>query len=281
MKHPEKWRETVNPYQLPYQNFELKEILGYPHAGNDVFHAKGIYRQQEVEVFIKAARQHGADIQNEIDVIRALEHPLVPQIIDYDMQKEQFVVSLAKTGDRLSIIVGDNADKQSLRYMYEYGRTLAGLHGIKGIVHKVKDRKFFHIPEKSHFESSDFMYVRDYLVEKQPVQVNECFCHGDFHFANILWENEHISAILDFELAGWGNKEFDIAWALILRPGQKFLNTQEEIDLFLEGYASQGTYDKEAVKYYMVLIYTYFYKFKGNSEEYLEYIKQVFRACCV
>ena len=40
MKHPEKWRDTEDPYSLPYKNFSLLEVIGYPHAGNDVFQVK-------------------------------------------------------------------------------------------------------------------------------------------------------------------------------------------------------------------------------------------------
>lgn len=273
MKHPEKWRETENPYELPYRNFILKEILGYPHAGNDVFQVKGIWKDEEVEAFIKVARQTGADIENEINTIAMLNHPLAPQIIDYDEGKKHFVVTLAKSGERLSTILGDNSSHASLTYMYEYGQTLAALHSIKGDFADVKDRKFFHIPDKSEFEEP-LLFVYDYLTANQPKEINRCFCHGDFHYANILWENKHISAILDFELSGMGNREFDIAWALILRPRQKFLNTKEEIDLFMEGYFSVGKCNRESVKYYMALIYVYFYKFSSDEPEYREYIRK-------
>ena len=47
MKHPEKWRETADPFQLPFRRFILKEVLGYPHAGNDVFQVTGIYGEME------------------------------------------------------------------------------------------------------------------------------------------------------------------------------------------------------------------------------------------
>lgn len=62
-----------------------------------------------------------------------------------------------------------------------------------------------------------------------------------------------------------GNREFDIAWALIVRPGQRFLLTEEEIREFLRGYASEGTFQKDLVRYYMVLIYSFFYKM-GETE---------------
>ena len=35
MKQPEKWKETVDPFMIHFNNFELKEVLGYPHARND------------------------------------------------------------------------------------------------------------------------------------------------------------------------------------------------------------------------------------------------------
>ena len=280
MKHPEKWRDTEDPYSLPYKNFSLLEVIGYPHAGNDVFQVKGIYNQQEVEAYIKVARQLGADIENEINTISAINCKLAPSIIDYDEEKKHFCVSLAKQGDRLSAIVGDNFNYVSLDYLYEYGQTLAKLHETGGTFPEVKDRRFFHIPEKQYFSELNIEFVYEYLISNQPQIINKCFCHGDFHYANILWQEKHISAILDFELSGWGNKEFDIAWALILRPGQKFMNTDKEILLFRDGYLAVGNCNWDYVKYYMVLIYSYFYRIGKEDAAYQSYIKDVFINYC-
>ena len=280
MKHPDKWRETENPFTLPYRNFTLTEVIGYPHAGNDVFQARGVYRQEEVEAYIKIARQAGADIRNEISVINALHCSLAPQIIDGDDREGHYIVTLAKEGERLSVIVGENTGGVSLDYMFEYGQTLAELHSVQADFGEVKDRKFFHIPDKAFFEASDLGFVYEYLISNQPETINRCFCHGDFHYANILWADRHISGILDFELAGIGNREFDIAWALILRPGQKFLNTEKEIMLFKEGYFTVGSCNWNYVKYYMVLIYTYFYRLGNDVPGYCEYIMAVFKECC-
>lgn len=280
MKHPSKWRETINPFDLPFHNFELIEILGYPHAGNDVFFVHGKVQQNEIEAYIKVARQSGADIENEIRVIKQLNSQLAPKIIDYDSDKYIFLVTQAKQGERLSTLVTEDK-KASFNYLYEYGQTLAKLHNLKGAFAEVKDRKFFHIPDKYYFIELDLLYVYDYLINNQPQSINHCFCHGDFHYANLLWQNKHISAILDFELSGLGNKEFDIAWALILRPSQKFLNTKEEMDWFMQGYRSCGSYNLEYVKYYMVLIYSYFYKIGKMDKEYQKYIQTVFQNYCL
>jgi len=281
MKHPEKWRDTIDPYELPYNRFKLSEVIGYPHAGNDVFQVMGIYRQQEVEAFIKVARQRGADIRREIEAIATLGWNILPEIIDHDENMALFVVTLAKEGERLSTILGYNEEMASMDYLYEYGQTLAMLHKTKGKFPDVKDRTYFHIPPRERFEKQGLQFVYEYLVANQPKEINKCFCHGDFHYANILWKNKHISAILDFELSGMGNREFDIAWALILRPGQRFLKTEDEIQLFLNGYRSEGILNMEYLKYYMVLIYSHFYDFGENCDGYQDYVMGVFRSVCL
>ena len=270
MKQPNKWRETCDPFTLPFKNFKLLEVLGYPHAGNDVFYAKGIYNNEEVNVFIKVARHIDANVKNEIEVLNKIDIKQKPIVIDTD--NEKYVVTLEIVGERLSTILKDNINNESFKYMEEYGKTLGELHKISGEFEKVKDRKFFHIPSEDYFEKDDLLDVYNYLVTNNPKEINEVFVHGDFHYANILWNDNHISAILDFELSGIGNKEFDIAWSIIRRPGQKFMKTEEEIDLFLKGYNLVNSYNLEYVKYYMILIYTYFYYVGYDDEEYRNYV---------
>lgn len=279
MQHPTQWRETADPYALPFRQFVLKEILGYPHAGNDVFHAKGLYKGRELEVYIKIARQQGADLLNEAATIRALNSPLAPQIIECDQQSGQFLVTVAKQGERLSVLVGDNRRGQSLEYMFEYGQALATLHANKSSFPPVKDRRFFHIPSPEMLEKHRLGFVYTYLMAHRPQKIHTCFCHGDFHYANLLWQGKQLSAILDFELSGMGNREFDIAWAIILRPEQTFLNTEKEIALFRQGYMSLGDCDWQLVDYYMVLIYAYFYQF-GTAPPYRAYVKRFFETHC-
>ena len=104
MMFPNKWRETIDPFTLNFKNFILKEILGYPHAGNDVFYAKGIYNNKEIYAFIKVNRQTGADVRNEIEVLNKIHIEKTPQIIDYDAEMT-YRVSIALKGERLSTIV--------------------------------------------------------------------------------------------------------------------------------------------------------------------------------
>ena len=105
------------------------------------------------------------------------------------------------------------------------------------------------------------------------------FCHGDFHYANVLWKDQHISAILDFELAGYGNRDFDIAWALFLRPGQRFLKTDKEQALFIKGYQKHGDCNVDAVIYYMAQCFVYFLCF-CDEKDYCEYVRNWLKQNC-
>lgn len=267
MMFPNKWRETIDPFTLNFKNFILKEILGYPHAGNDVFYVKGIYNNEETYAFIKVNRQKGADVKNDIEVLNKINLDNTPIIIDYDKEMT-FRVSIALTGERLTQILTDNTNLESLEYLEKYGKKLGEIHLITGDFNNVKDRRFFHIPSKEYFEENGLdLSIYEYLNSNKPEVINYCFCHGDFHYANILWENKHISGILDFELAGIGNKEFDIAWAIILRQGQKFLRDSIEIETFLKGYNSINSCNYNYVKYYMILIYVWFYEFSDEEHK--------------
>lgn len=270
MKHPDKWRDTCDPFSLQYHAFHPTDILGYPHAGNDVFYAKGI--NEEVIVYIKVARQAGSAIDNEVEILHQLNIPNIPTVIDYGFENIPFSVTLELPGERLSTILGDNENMDSLSYLEEYGAALAMLHQMSIHAGDVSDRRFFHAPTQEMLERSNLESLNDYL-SKPPTKQATCFCHGDFHYANVLWQEHHISGILDFELAGYGNRDFDIAWALFLRPGQKFLKTEQEKQAFLRGYAQHGTYNPDAVRYYMAQCYVYFLQFCSDDHLYCDYVR--------
>ncbi|MBR2956528.1 MAG: aminoglycoside phosphotransferase family protein, partial [Clostridia bacterium] len=189
-KQPAKWRETADPFSFDFNNFKLIEVLGYPHAGNDVFFVKGIFDEKEVYAFIKSKRHVDANLENEVFIINSLPLSNVPKVLDYDGKDFSFCVLSAMDGQRLSVLVGDNADNRSLDYMFEYGKTLASLHKSKiDGLKEVKWRRFFDIPSDEFLAEYGLDFVKDFLVKNKPSKINQCFVHGDFHYANLLWEN--------------------------------------------------------------------------------------------
>lgn len=268
MKQPDKWRETIDPFSLSFTNFHLKEILGYPHAGNDVFHVRGTDKKgKETTAFLKVERQKTADIEREVLIINKLDFPFLPTIIDYSFEGAKYILTKEAEGERLSYILGDNKNMESLKYMEAYGELLAKIHSVSIQAPAVKPRDFT-LPHEFYIDNK-LEYIEEYLLEIK-IEDTKCFIHGDCHYANILWKDCKVSCLLDYELSGCGSREYDLAWALILRPGQKFLRTEKEREVFLKSYNRYHDFSKEAFDYYMVLFGIYFYKI-SSGKQYGEY----------
>ena len=269
--HPPKWRETCDPFALHFSNFRLRTVLGYPHAGNDVFHVRGMRDGKEITAYLKVARgNNSARLKREAAVLSELNHPLFPKVIE---SGESFLLTEEMPGRRLSVIVGENEDMASLSYMEEYGEALSLLHTLSPSVGMQDERVFFRPPTADELHALNLSFLCGFF-ETSPSSSPAVFCHGDFHYANLLWGNHHLNAVLDFELCGYGNRDFDIAWALFLRPGQKFLKTDAERSRFLEGYRKHGDFDAEAVAYYTAQCYVHFLRFCGDDADYASFIRE-------
>lgn len=269
---PQKWRDGIDPFALPLCNVRILEILGYPHAANQVFYLRGINGNEEHYYYLKYAHHVDANFKNEVEIISQLHFPNVPKIVEYDATNFQYELTEQIEGKRLSVILAESPTENTLPYMYEYGQTLAKLHIENGCFNDAPHRRFHDIPEKDFFKKNELEEVYDWLLINKPMSVNRCFIHGDFHYANILWKDKHISGVLDFELAGMGNREFDIAWALILRPGQQFMKSDAELQEFIRGYTSITDCNGAYIRYYMVLIYCRF--LKCDNEQYEQYVRE-------
>lgn len=273
MKQPDKWRETIDPFSIKYKDFKIIDILGYPYAGNDVFYVTVSYKDRIINGYLKIQTKSYSDLENEVEIINSISLDNKPQILEYGISDFKYLLTKEIIGEKLSTILIDNKSL-SASCMQEYGIQLAKIHNICGDFKKVKDRKFFDVPNEEYFIELNMQDVYKYLIDNKPNQINYCFCHGDFHYGNLLWKNNLICGILDFELAGIGNKEFDIAWALIRRPNQKIMGRKSEINAFLKGYSKISSCNCEYVKYYMILIYSYFYKTGENDKNYQKFVKK-------
>lgn len=254
----------MDPFTLKLRNFQINKILGYPHAGNDVFYVRGFKNHgKEIKGFLKVERQKSADIEREVSVIKRLDLSIAPTIIDYSLDNPKYILTEEKEGMRLSYILQNYKNVEILDYMKEYGKLLANIHNISMEKIPVKKRNLM-LPHRFYVDYK-LEYIEKYLLEAK-FEENECFIHGDCHYANILWNNYKVSALLDYELSGYGSREYDLAWALILRPGQKFLKTNEERKVFLSVYSKQHKYSEDAFKYYMVLFGMYFYHISRGDQ---------------
>ena len=280
----DKWRDLlIDPTNIKYKKIKILEIFSYPYAQNDVVECKCLYDDNIIDAFVKIERSKMADFDSEINNLKILEkdnlYDKMPRVIEDGMINDKHYIVLKKIeGIRLSDIIKNNSKIDKSKYLINYGRELAKIHSIKSeIFNDAKQRIINDIPKVENYKEFDNflkLYI-DYLSENRIIFNNKTFIHGDFHYANILWQDEEISGVLDFEYSGMGFKEQDIAWSIVLRPTQTFMDNLEDIKCFLKGYLEIGTYDENSLKWCIINAYCHFYLMNKNNTKYINKLKKL------
>lgn len=60
-----------------------------------------------------------------------------------------------------------------------------------------------------------FSAIRDWLLANQPPVTAPVLCHGDANFTNYLFDQNAVSAVLDWEMAFIGTAECDVTYAIL------------------------------------------------------------------
>lgn len=273
-----KYRElTIDLFSIQYKNIKLKKIISYPPAGNDVVEAIVDIKNKEENVYIKFERSKMANFETEYKHLKLLSDiNIFPKVIEFGSINDKNYIILEKIeGDRLSdIFKQDKKDKNI--YLKEYGKTLSQVHNIQNKkFDKAFQRPINEVP-KNYKNSDEFSEkIIKYLEENKIEKDNKTFIHGDFHYANVLFKNKKVNGIIDLEYSGLGFKEQDIAWALILRPGQKFMDNIDDINLFLEGYRSKSNFEYDKFKWCYINGSIHFYLMNYENEEYKQKIRNL------
>lgn len=276
----QKWRDLIiDPFDIKYSNIKIKEIISYPPAGNDVVECVCAINNNIENAFIKIERSKVCDFIAEVNTLNYLKknncYIKIPKVYENGIYNDKKYIVLSKIeGQRLSDILNkDNSKKKEL--LYKYGRELSIIHNIPtNNFNTAKQRIINNYPNNDIYikikeETAITKYI-NFLKENDFQKQLTTFIHGDFHYGNILWQNNEISGVIDWEYSGKGLKEQDIAWACILRPGQEFMDTIEDIIEFLKGYLEQGNFNKEKLKWCLINGYCHFYLMNINNGEYRE-----------
>ena len=279
------WRElSINPYKIPFKNFKLIKIVNYFPAGNDVLECLCDFNGKNKKAIIKIERSKMADFDSEFYNLNILQQKnysnKIPKILEFGTYEGKRYLVISKiNGLRLSEILLKHPDKKK-NYLLNYGIALGTIHNISSKDFKgAKQRPINNIPTEDIYKEYDD-FIKKYIkyLENNKININHnCFIHGDFHYANLLWKNDSISGIIDFEYSGKGFKEQDIAWALILRPNQKFMNNYKDIKYFLEGYKKISNYDEKTLKWCLINGYCHFYLMNIQNTSYKKEIKKLLR----
>lgn len=260
----------VDIYSISFKNFKVLSVEGYPHGRNDIFYCR-ILRDSRIEyAFIKVARDDFSDLDREIAVLNKMDFNFTPEVIESNTREIKYIVTKAIRGKRLSQKVMNDNNRYMRNYIKNYVEALVLHHRLTIDFEDVEDRPFFHLPSQEYFTKYNLESYREYLLENKPEKRDKVFVHGDMHYANILFDGKEVVAVLDYELAGKGVREFDMAWSIFLRPGQKFFKSKWIVEYFLEEYGKYESFNRVAFYYYFTLIASRFISF---GEE--DYIKSV------
>ena len=270
-----KWRDlTINLSDIPFKKIKLLKELNYPPAGNDVVECLVDINGNKEYVFIKYERSKVSDFYTEYKNLNIINKYLkeTPKVIEYGIYNDKkYIVLEKKNGKRLSDIFKLKVDKE--KYLYTYGNMLSKIHNIKGEFNKALQRPINDYPNGYKKYDSYSNKIIEWLKANQIQKDYNTFIHGDFHYGNVLFRYGKISGILDLEYSGMGFKEQDIAWALVLRPGQKFMDNLNDIKSFLKGYNNSFDYNK--FKWCYVNSSIHFYLMNINNEKYKKKIKEL------
>lgn len=266
-----KWRESkIDLSKLHLKQINQYKIISYPPAGNDVFECVGTLKSGEkINFIIKSERGAFANFDNEIKVLNKITGFPIPTVIETGkINNLRYIVMNKLDGEKLSDIFKENKDADKSKYLFLYGKALGQIHNLNLKWDKARQREVNDVPNTQLYKNLGTWEseIIKYLKDTKPNIIMDTFIHGDFHYGNILWEDYKISAILDWEYSGLGFKEQDIAWALILRPEQQFMDKLEDYKSFLKGYNSVNTFDSSKLKWCLVNGLMHFYLMNQNNK---------------
>ena len=281
-KIQEKWRESkIDLSKIKLKNIKEFKVISYPPAGNDVFDCIGILNDgSKINFILKSERGSFANFANEIKILNNLKGFPIPKVIETDKFDNYIYIVMSKIeGEKLSDIFKEDSEVRKDKYLFLYGKCLAKIHNINLKWEKAKQRSINDVPSTTMYKGLDKweLEIIDYLKQTKPNINFDTFIHGDFHYGNILWSDYKITGILDWEYAGKGFKEQDIAWALILRPGQEFMDNFDDYKSFLKGYKTVNDFDKNKLKWCLIngLMHFYLMNKEKNDQIYLNKLKDL------
>ena len=104
----------------------------------------------------------------------------------------------------------ENISAEIAKFMYQ-------LHSVDLEKNKIDEQKESHLKLVDFLNELLVLHVSEedrkfWDIKEFSKKENNCLVHGDLNSSNVLLdENNHVSAIIDFGFAGYGNKYFDIA----------------------------------------------------------------------
>lgn len=231
---------------------------------NDVYICKGEVGPVSGHFILKVGKNGGERMNRESRVLKSLEDAglLAPHVLAEGCASRPYVVLEHLKGkllwDRVDPRRACWIKQKSDHYLESYGEALAQIHASTvdaGEQQRAYLYRNFAESARSLPDGTGDDILR-WLSRHETGPEEQVFTHGDYHTAHVLTSGGKISGVVDWEFAGMGWREFDMAWAL--RARKSFLNKDNERNAFLRGYTRNGRYDSSKLQWCETLVYYLF-----------------------
>jgi aminoglycoside phosphotransferase (APT) family kinase protein len=243
---------------------------------NRVLRCEGNVNGRNTGFYLKITKTPEPHMENESQVLSALAGTPVPapKVLWYGKSRREYMAVEERPGYSLYDLLFPRSPNYrphlSNRYLTKYGEALGMVHSADIQWKPQKREELYGFIGEQEVNDVRFLEMRYWLQYNPPPPKDIVFVHGDMNTANVLIHENEVSGILDWEFAGMGWREFDLAW--ILRQRRDYQNSPDVRDAILEGYTRKAAYDPDALRWCEVMNYLHIaYWTRETSREYSQF----------
>ena len=207
--------------------------------------------------YLKVCKSTTATMDNERNALVMLSQQSfpVPRVLWHGAGRRSFLALEERPGvilrDVLNPLSDDHLPHMTNQVLHQLGELVGWLHTIDVQWQPQKRTSLYGFLGEQELDDPRFTEAVLWLRQNMPQSRDNVFVHGDLNDANVLVNGGEISAILDWESAGIGWREYELAW--ILRERRNYMNTRQTREFFLDGYNARAGYDPEALRWCEVM----------------------------
>ncbi len=242
--------------------FNLESAVDIGAETNSVYRCKGMQGVSRVRGYLKVSDRGNTALINEAAVLAHLRDGdvPVPGVLASGDGEIPFLFVAELPGTTLLDVIDPRRERYEptkvLEHLRAFGEMLGVIHSLPIAWPGQLRQRLEHLIGEESVQDVRFRDPVRWLRANEPSSRKLEFVHGDYNTANVLVDGGVVSGVVDWEFAGVGWREFDLAWAL--RARICFLNSQEERSAILSGYQSTASYDAAQLKWCEVLNYLHF-----------------------
>jgi aminoglycoside phosphotransferase len=252
---------------------------------NECYRCRGRISGISSTFYIKVYKTPEINLPIERDILpRILAHGIaVPEVL-FEQHAERSYLGFSEIP---GCILQDYIDprrphyrkSEVYHYLDLYGATLARVHALPLTTKPMTRTGLYQLSDTQREYLHTMPEIVRWLAEHSPQERDLVFVHGDLHTAHLYFSDRRVTGVIDWESAGAGWREFDLAWTL--RARMAFLNTAEERQAILNGYARFGAWNETSLRVCEILVYLHFaFWSRGTGTGYEVFALERAKALC-